>query len=75
MTTSSNPTPRERGLSAAVYIQLRADPAQWRSRVDAIEDPEVRAVAEQYLRDILARMRARRDLKLARQTAPQARAR
>lgn len=51
-------TARDRGLSAAVDIQRRIDPRQWRAAVDAIEDPEERAVADDYLRSILARMKA-----------------
>lgn len=56
-------TARDRGLGLALEIQRRDDPKTWRSKVDAIADPEERAVADDYLRGIVARMKAQRALK------------
>lgn len=50
-------TSRQRGLWRALEIQRFEDPKRWRELVDAIEDAEERAAAEQYLRDIVTRMR------------------
>lgn len=53
----STPTPRDRGLAIALDLQRRADPKTWRAQVDAIEDLEVRGVADEYLRAIIVRTR------------------
>ena len=54
---------RERGLAAAVALQAKVDPRQWRDRVDRIEDPEERQVADDYLRGILERTRVVQQLR------------
>lgn len=51
------PTPAQRGVMQALELQRRADPKTWRRAVDAIPDPEERAAADAYLRDIIARMK------------------
>lgn len=56
---------RERGLGIALELQRREDPKNWRKEVDAIEDLEVRAVADQYLRDVIARTKAAKAAKIA----------
>ncbi len=58
-----HPTPRDRGLSAALRIQRQHDPRQWRAMVDAIADPDERQAAEDYLRSIIERMRALKALR------------
>jgi len=52
-------TPEKRGLHRAMLLQRYTDPKRWRAAVDAIEDPQERAVADNYLRGMLARIRAR----------------
>lgn len=53
------PTPRQRGIWIALELHRRADPKTWRASVDKIEDPEARAAADDYLRGIIQRMKAR----------------
>lgn len=61
--TRPQPTPRDRGIMLALELQRTVDPRDWRKRVDAIEDPEERRAAEDYLRAILTRMKVVRSLK------------
>jgi hypothetical protein len=56
-------TPRDRGLGHAMRIQRQHDPREWRRQVDAIEDADERAVAEEYLRGMVDRIRVLRALK------------
>lgn len=50
-------------MARALEIQLREDPRKWRELVDAIENRAERAIAEEYLRSILERMRTIRRLR------------
>lgn len=52
-------TPEQRGLHRALLLQRYTDPKRWRAGVDAIEDPTERAVADNYLRGMVDRIRAR----------------
>lgn len=56
---------RDRGLSIALNLHRREDPKNWRKYVDAIENLEERAAAEEYLRIILQRMKAAKAAKIA----------
>ncbi len=51
------PTAREKALGIACDLHRRANPLDWRKRVDAIADAEVRAIVDDYLRGILIRMK------------------
>lgn len=51
-------TPAQRGLHRALLLHRYSDPRGWRQQVDAIEDTAERAVADDYLRGILVRMKA-----------------
>jgi hypothetical protein len=53
-------TPERRGLAHALELHRGVDPRQWRVRVDAIEDPIEKKVAEEYLHGIIARMKVAR---------------
>jgi hypothetical protein len=59
-------TARDHGLGAAVDIQRRLEPRQWRAAVDAIADPAVRAVADEYLRGCVQRLNVVQRLKARR---------
>lgn len=48
-------TPAQRGLNIGLELHRHHEPKTWRARVDAIEDPEERKAAEDYLRGIIAR--------------------
>jgi hypothetical protein len=50
--------PAQQGLAIAQALHRTADPKAWRAAVDAIEHPDARRAAEDYLRGIAARMRA-----------------
>lgn len=50
-------TARERGMARALEIQMREEPKRWRQLVDAIENLEERAAADNYLRGIVERMK------------------
>lgn len=56
-------TPAQRGLVFALDLHWRADPKTWRARVDEIQEPEARKVADDYLRAIVGRIRAYLQLK------------
>jgi len=53
------------GLGYGLRIQRHEDQKNWRKEVDAIEDLEVRAVAEEYLRAAIARTKAAKAARIA----------
>lgn len=55
--TAAGLSVEDRGLTLALRIQRYEDPKAWRAQVDAIPDPDERAVAERYLRDMVNRQR------------------
>lgn len=55
--------PRQRGLAIALELHRHEDPRNWRAKVDAIECPEARAVAEDYLGMMVKRINALRAAK------------
>lgn len=62
-------TTREKALAIAAELHRRVNPLDWRKRVDAIEDDEIRAIVDEYLRGILHRMKVAKAAKAANEAA------
>lgn len=50
--------PEQRGLHRGLLLHRYSDPKTWREAVDAIENPDEKAVADKYLRGIVERHKA-----------------
>jgi hypothetical protein len=60
--TSPTLTPEQHGLQVALKLHRSAPPKTWQAAINAIDDPQARAAAQQYLDGIAYRIRVIRSL-------------